>query len=75
MDFQNLQKSNFVEANFWKIRLSINLPWGHVMSHKKFGLDRFSRCDVYWIQIDKQTDKQSILIEDTHLVFKCILKG
>ena len=27
------------------------------MSHKKFGPDRFSRFDVYWIQTDRQTDK------------------
>ena len=25
------------------------------MSHKKFGPDRFSRFDVYWIQTDKQS--------------------
>ena len=30
------------------------LPCGHVMSHKKFGPDRFSRFDVYWIQTDRQ---------------------
>ena len=24
------------------------------MSHKKFGPDRFSRFDVYWIQTDRQ---------------------
>jgi len=29
------------------------------MSHKKFGPDRFSRFDVYWIQTNKQTPKQS----------------
>ena len=29
------------------------------MSHKKFGLDRFSRFDVYWIQTDKQTNRQT----------------
>ena len=29
------------------------------MSHKKFGPDRFSRFDVYWIQTDKQTNKQT----------------
>jgi len=29
------------------------------MSHKKFGPDRFSRFDVYWIQTNKQTDKQT----------------
>ena len=26
------------------------------MSHKKFGADRFSRFDVYWIQTNKQTN-------------------
>jgi len=30
-----------------------------VMSHKKFGPDRFSRFDVYWIQTDRQTNKQT----------------
>ena len=35
----------------------MDLPCGHVMSHKKFGPDRFSRFDVYWIQINKQTPK------------------
>ena len=29
------------------------------MSHTKFGPDRFSRFDVYWIQIDRQTNKQT----------------
>ena len=29
------------------------------MSHKKFGPDRFSRFDVYWIQTDKQTNRQT----------------
>ena len=29
------------------------------MSHKKFGPDRFSRFDVYWIQTNKQTDRQA----------------
>ena len=28
-------------------------------SHKKNGPDRFSRFDVYWIQIKKQTDRQA----------------
>ena len=30
-----------------------------MMSHKKFGPDRFSRFDVYWIQTNKQTNKQT----------------
>ena len=29
------------------------------MSHKKFGPDRFSRFDVYWIQTDRHPDRQS----------------
>ena len=29
------------------------------MSHKKFGPDRFSRFDVYWIQTNRQTPKQT----------------
>ena len=29
------------------------------MSHKKFGTDRFSRFDVYWIQTNKQTNRQT----------------
>ena len=29
------------------------------MAHKKFGLDRFSRFDVYWTQTNKQTPKQT----------------
>ena len=29
------------------------------MSHKKCGPDRFSRFDVYWIQTNKQTPKQT----------------
>ena len=33
------------------------------MSHKKFGPDRFSRFDVYWIQTDKQTDKPNLYID------------
>ena len=58
VDFKNFQKSNFDGGKFLKIR-SINLSWGHVMSHKKFGPDRFSRFDVYWIQTDGQTDRQT----------------
>ena len=32
------------------------------MSHKKFGPDRFSRFDVYWIQTNKQTNRQAKFI-------------
>ena len=41
------------------------------MSHKKFGPDRFSRFDVYWIQTDRhtnrQTDKRNLHIEAYHI--------
>ena len=65
MDYQNYYYllSNFDGGNFLKIRSFINLPWGHVMSHKKFGPDRFSRFDVYWIQTNKQTDKPNLYID------------
>ena len=36
----------------------MNLPCGHMMSHKKFGPDRFSRFDVIGY---KQTDRQAKL--------------
>ena len=62
VDFQNFQKSNFDGGKFLKILSFINLPWDHMMSHKKFGPDRFSRFDVYWIQTDKQTDRQAKFI-------------
>ena len=29
------------------------------MSHKKIGPDRFSRFDVYWIQTNRQTNRQT----------------
>ena len=37
------------------------------MSHKKFGPDRFSRFDVYWIQTDRQTDKPNLYIDKKRL--------
>ena len=45
-----------------KICSSINLPWGQARSYKKLGPDRFSRFDVYWIQTNKQTDRQAKFI-------------
>ena len=32
------------------------------MSQQKFGPDRFSRFDVYWIQTDRQTNRQAKFI-------------
>ena len=62
LDFQNFQKSNFVRGKFLKIQSSINLSWGHTRSHTKCGPDRFSRFDVYWIQTDRQSDRQAKFI-------------
>ena len=59
VDFQNFPKSNFDGGKF----LKINLSWGHASSHKKFCPDRFSRFDIYWIQTDRQTDKQNLKID------------
>ena len=42
-----------------KFSSSINLPKGHVRSHTNFGPDRFSRFDVYWPDIRKQTNTQT----------------
>ena len=38
------------------------------MSHKKFGPDRFSRFDVYWIQTNKQTDKPNLYIDEDDII-------
>ena len=46
MDFQTVEKSNFVSGNFFKIRSFINLPWGKKRSHNKFGPDWFSRSKL-----------------------------
>ena len=54
--------------NFWTqkfVILSIHKPFlgSHLRFHKKFGPDRFSRFDVFWIQTDRHIDKQSLYIE------------
>ena len=50
--FQNFTKKNkLLDTN-----LFINLPWGHVKSHTKFGPDRFSRFDFIGY---KQTNRQA----------------
>ena len=50
-------------TRLFKIVSIINLPWGQVRSNTKFGLDRFSRFDVYCIQTNGHPDKQSIHID------------
>ena len=59
--FKNLNflpKLKTFKTHFFKFLSFINLPCGHVMSHKKFGPDRFSRFDVFWIKTNRQTDRQ-----------------
>ena len=58
--FSKLYKKN-LDMNFRNSEHSY-LPWGHFRCHTKFGPDRFSRLNVYWIQRNRQTatDKQSI---------------
>ena len=52
-----------------KIRSSINLPWGHVMSHKKFGPDRFSRLTfIGYKQTNRQTDKLNYRLEEKRML-------
>ena len=68
MDFQNFMKIEFCWMLIIEIWSSINLPWGHVRFHTKFGPNRFTRFDVYWIKKNKhpnrQIDKQSIDIDE-----------
>ena len=62
VDFQNLMKVEFCWRKIFE-NLIIHKPsLDHVMSHTKFGPDRFSRFDVYWIQTKKQTDRQAKFI-------------
>ena len=42
----------------------INLSQGHVRSHPKFGPDRFSHFDVYWIQTNRHPDKLNLYIDE-----------
>ena len=43
---------------------------GHVRFCGKFRPDRFSRFDVYWIQTDKQTDRQAKFIYRLYQKFR-----
>ena len=63
-EFKFFFKLKPFKTHFYFILSFINLPCGHVMSHKKFGPDRFSRFDVYWIQINRQTDRQAKFYND-----------
>ena len=61
--FRGFKKNENLQDKFFRFLLSINLFWDHVRSHRKFGPDRFSRFDVYWLKTNKQIDKQSIYID------------
>ena len=54
--FKNFTKIKSFKHKFLKILSFINLPWAYVMSHKKFGPDRFSRLTFIGY---KQTDRQA----------------
>ena len=49
----------FYSILFFQFWWFINLPWDRGRSHKKFGPDRFFPFDVYWMQTDRQTDRQT----------------
>ena len=58
-EFKFFTKLKTFKTYFFKFLSFINLPCGQVMSHKKFGPDRFSRFDVFGY---KQTDRQAKFI-------------
>ena len=62
-------KLKIFKTHFLNFLSFINLPCGTVKSHKKFGPDRFSRFDVYWIRwIDKRFDLVRLRVaEEVHL--------
>ena len=57
VDFQNLMKIEFCWRLIFKILITHKPFPCHARSYTKFGPDRFSRFDVYWIQTDRQTEK------------------
>ena len=59
---KSYKNKKLLNTKFFKFWSFINLPWGHVSSHTKFGFDRISLFDVYWIQTKKQTDRQAKFI-------------
>jgi len=65
--FSKFNEKLIVRGKFLKIWSFINLLWGHVRSHAKFGPDWFSRFDFYWMQTgrhpDRQTDKQTSKVD------------
>jgi len=73
VDFQNFQRSNFDGDKYLKFLSFINLPCGHVMSHKKFGpIGSAVLMFIGYKQIDKQTnkhqDKPNLYIDEMSLI-------
>ena len=52
----------FCCRQIFEIKSSVNLTWGHVRSHNKFPPIGSA---VYWIQANKQADKQVSVYIDT----------
>jgi len=59
-NFNYFTKIKIFKTHFLKFLSFINLPCGHVMSHKKCGPNRFSHFDVFIGY--KQTDRQAKFI-------------
>ena len=59
-NFTKIKNFKHKYLKFWSF---INLSWGHARSHKKLGPDRFSRFDVYWIQINRHTLTDNLNID------------
>ena len=51
-------KIEFCWRLIFEILIIKTLPWGFVRFHK-FGPDKFGHSDVYWIQTNKQTNRQT----------------
>ena len=71
MDFQNFQKFNedriLMETIFEILIIHKPSLWSRDVPQKN-GPDRFSRFDVYWIQTNKETDRQAKFIDRNDLL-------
>ena len=50
--FNSFKNRILMRGKFWKFD-------NHTRSHQKFGPDRFGRFNAYWIQTDRQKDRQT----------------
>ena len=71
MDFPNFQKFNkdriLMETIFEILIIHKPSLWSRDVPQKN-GPDRFSHFDVYWIQTNKQTDRQAKFIDRNDLL-------